>query len=372
MNCNRCGSPLTENDQFCKSCGAPANVMSAQNINTGNPVPNFVGAPTTNEVGNQFASPMNHEMNQGFGTSANNNGTNQMVEPAPAVMPNQFTTPTNNEMNPGFVTSTNNNGMNQMIEPAPIGMGNQFVGPINNEMNPGFVTPTNNNGMNQMGTPAYNNQTNSQPVKKSSKAPLFIILGVVGVIAVVAAVFFGIKLLGNDSNGDVNNNGIANVPENTSTYKVNYNGFTFKVPTDLVYQVENNSFILGDEDNTWVSSISVIEGSFNNLANNKSNIQQNYQKQGYTASSAVEKNINGLEFITIEVTVSGQNALLAYAKANSMYIFGIITYNLDNEFDYNLLETTAKVLKSAEYTGESNSIKTNIDIDMENIKELAK
>ena len=408
MNCNRCGSPLTENDQFCKSCGAPANVMSAQNMNIGNVAPNFGGTPTTNEVnnqyvqpipnqvtptfgtpmnnntmnpvvepvqtaiGNQFIGPMNNEMTPNFGNPMNNNTMNPVVEPVQTAMDNQFIGPMNNEMTPNFENPLNNNTMNPVVEPVQTAMDNQFMGPMNNEMTPNFGNPVNNNTMNQMVGQTYNNQTNSQPVKKNSKAPLFIILGIVGVVALVAAIIFGMKFLGNDSNDDTNNGGIANVPENTSIYKVNYNGFTFKIPTDLVYQAEKNMLLLGDEEDTWIIMIQIAEGSFEKLVSNKGNLQSVIQQKGNKASAAEEKTIGGMKFVTIEVSQSGQNTLIAYSKANSMYTFAITAYNQDNDFDYDLLKTAAKVLNSAEYTGESNSIKTNIEIGLESISELLK
>ena len=32
MNCKTCGSPLTENDQFCKTCGAAVNAQNAPTV----------------------------------------------------------------------------------------------------------------------------------------------------------------------------------------------------------------------------------------------------------------------------------------------------------------------------------------------------
>ena len=79
-----------------------------------------------------------------------------------------------------------------------------------------------------------------------------------------------------------------------------------------------------------------------------------------------------MSFITLELTKSGTNALLALTKANSMNVFGLTIYNIENEFDYDLLKTLSTILKEAEYTGASNSMSTFENIDMSGISSLAK
>jgi len=92
---------------------------------------------------------------------------------------------------------------------------------------------------------------------------------------------------------------------------------------------------------------------------------------GYKSSAAVEKTIDGMPFITLEISMSGTNALLGITKANSMNVFGITAYNIDNEYDYNLLKTISSILSSAEYTGKTNNMSVFQKVDMSGISNLA-
>ena len=55
-----------------------------------------------------------------------------------------------------------------------------------------------------------------------------------------------------------------------------------------------------------------------------------------------------------------------------MNIFGITAYNVENEYDYKLLEKVSSILKSAEYTGTTNIMSIFEKVDMNRIAELAK
>lgn len=298
MNCKKCGSPLTENDQFCKSCGAAANETSASNMNT---------------VGNNM----------------------------------NYSTPTNN-------------------------MSSSVGQPMNSSINNGMNNSTNNQ-------PAWANSYNSQPTynqmpQKNNGNTKFIIIGIV----IAVAIFAGIIIVGmfsgdnETSNGGTSSNGGSSSQVSKSTYNVKFKGFTFKIPTNLVYETETDSIILGDEEGTWATYIEVIEGSYSQMLANKSKLQGVYQQMGYTSSAAIEKTIGGMPFITLEISMSGTNALLGLAKANSMNLFGITAYNIDNEYDYKLLETVSSILNTAEYTGETNNMSVFEKVDMSGISSLAK
>lgn len=293
MNCKKCGAPLVENDQFCKSCGAALNETSAQN-NVGGSQPAF----TQNEFGGN-QQPMNN------------------------------------------------------------GMGGQ---PMNN-----YQQPTNGYMNSYNSQPMYN-----QPQKSNNTKFILIGIGVAVVVAVVAILIFALGVNNNNLGGNYGGttNGSSTI-NNKSTYTVNFKGFTFKIPTDLVYETQADSILLVDEDRTWLSYIEVIEGSYNQLLSKKNQLQGFYQQQGFTSSAAATKTVGGLDFITLEISKGGQNALLGLTKANSMNVFGIEAYTQANDFDYDLLETVSSILKTAEFNNVTNNMSGFEKIDMSGISGLA-
>jgi hypothetical protein len=216
-------------------------------------------------------------------------------------------------------------------------------------------------------TNSYNAQPNYNQAPQNNSNVKFIILGVIIVVAIIA-----IALAFNLNFGNKNSNQPNTNSNNASSYKVKFKGFTFKIPSNLVYETQTNAVVISDEEGTWSTCLEVAEGSFEQVLSNKSKLQSVYQQQGYTASSAIEKAIGGVSFITIELSKSGENGLLGIAKANSMYVFGVTAFNLDNEFDYNLLKNVSSVLSSAEYTGDTANIKPFDNFDLSDISELAK
>lgn len=237
---------------------------------------------------------------------------------------------------------------------------------------PGVINQSNVQPSTQYGqqswTNGYNLQSTAQIQKNSNTK--FIIIGIVVVLAIVGIVVAISAFGGNKTNNSGINNGGSSAAN--SSYTVKFNGFTFKIPTNLVYEEEEDCIALGDEEGTWTAYIEVIEGSYSQMLSKKSQLQSVYQSKGYTSSAAVEKTIGGMPFITLEISKSGTNALLGLAKANSMNIFGITAYNVENEYDYKLLEKVSSILKSAEYTGTTNNMSIFEKVDMNRIAELAK
>ena len=81
------------------------------------------------------------------------------------------------------------------------------------------------------------------------------------------------------------------------------------------------------------------------------------------------KTYNGVEFLTLEITVEGLKGIIAYEKLNSMYTIGFVIYNVYNEYDYDILKDVTPVIKSAEFSSSSNGIKAdfnkNINLSIE-------
>lgn len=295
MNCKKCGSLITENDQFCKNCGESVN---SQPTNQG--IQQVVGQTPANYV----QQPMN------------------MHQPVNNMQPMNMQQPMSNYNN------------------IPVNM-----------------QPTN---------------TMQQPTK-SSGAGKYIAIGL-AMVVIVAVAFIAGMAINNGESKQLSNGGKTEVAQQSrSNYKVNFEGFTLEIPDNLVYEEKNGTLLIENESGTWMASLIIKQANFAQLQANKGQLQATMQRVGYTSSAATEKKLGGVNFITLELSTSGQNALAAMAKVNSMNVFCITAYNQDNEFDYKLLETIAPIIKSATYTGNTtNNIANPPKVDFNNIAELAK
>ena len=348
MNCKKCGYPLTQDDIFCRNCGELVNTQNEQitipkpannDVDLmASPVPNFVS--TNNSIPNPMQQTTNNE-------TLNNIET--LTDSAPL---NNF----------GYNMESTNNI-------APTNIPNSR-GQVNNASN----YPNNNLNNTQNGYYSTPNYQQQKPNKSNNTSTYVIIAVAIAIIAVGA--IFGTRLLSNKNNNNSNNNnssgGSEVINKQQSTYTVKFKGFTFKIPTNLIYQNNETALVVGDEASTWQTAIEVVSGSYSQLATNKSNLIPAYQQIGFSANNVNQKTYGGLDFITIELSKGGTNALLAFTKANSMNIFGATTYNLNNNFDYNKITEIAKILSTAEYIGETNNITETIKVDLEPVKELLK
>ena len=230
--------------------------------------------------------------------------------------------------------------------------------------------------LNSNPTPVVNNsmpQQNQQPNKPSKKSNVGLIAGVSALIIVVAlaAIFIVPKVLnkkGTSTDGNTtpsgNNNGTGVVTPTTSTssYKVNFEGFTLSIPDNMMYEEADGELLIGDEDETWVVEFLIGDGNYNQLKNNKGQLQSYFQQNGFTAKPAEVKSLGGTEFITIEMAKDGVNFVGAYAKLNSMKVAWAVAYNQDNTYDSNILSKIAPIISSATYSDTSNSIAANPNI----------
>ena len=207
---------------------------------------------------------------------------------------------------------------------------------------------------------------------------IYIVIGI-AVVAFIALILLVFILLSN-KNKTVDPVDPGNVvdpvvtPTTTNYYKVNYKDFTFKIPEDMIYDINGEQFMLGDEDGTWMAYLNVVDGSFNQVKNNKSVLQNYFQQNGYSSTAAEVKNINGVEFVTLELTSGGESVIAAYTKLNSMKVAYFVAFNQNYTIDYDLLKKLAPIVSNAVYSDSTFNmeIPSKFNFNMNEISEFAK
>ncbi len=330
MNCKKCGTPLIYGDMFCKNCGAAVNEALAQN--------NQIGEMNNNQ---------NTNLTQNSGVNSDNYSINQNSTNVPNVDQNN-----NNTVNPAFQEFGQNNI--QTNQQPTMNMYQQSQ-PMQQPLN-------------QKNWQSNNTQNFNQPSQIKSGGNIKSI--VIGVI-VVAVIVFGAIGITNLINKNING-GSGTETFSSSTYDVNFKGFKFKIPNNYVYEKDTDILLVSDEAGTWAAKFELGSGSYSQIKSNINLLQAQFQKLGFSSSAAVEKKLAGINFITLEISTGGTNAIAAITKANSMNFMGITLVNQNNEYDYSLLKTIAPIIKGATYIGETNNIQSNIDIDYNSILDLEK
>lgn len=264
----------------------------------------------------------------------------------------------------------------------------------------------NNSNNNQQGNISTNTVKSIRRKKKKSDIVTNIMIGCCALVVVASAVIIfvlvkngtssNIRFEGDygdiPSNTDINNNEInntsngnlnlninsnsnintnTNVVYDSSSFAVKFKGFTFRIPNNIVYETRDDSILLQDSSGTWATYIEILDGSYDVVQTQKSELQAIYQNQGFTSNNLTEKNIDGINFITLEVSKSGNNALLGISGGDATHFFGTTVYDIENKFDYDILKTISKVLSSAVYSGDSNSISSFDNPDLSKISGLA-
>ncbi len=161
----------------------------------------------------------------------------------------------------------------------------------------------------------------------------------------------------NNSSSEKNSSSETVVTNQTSYSRVSYHDFLFSIPEDYIYGERNGVLHIYDEDGAWVALVSIEEGTYNQLVDNKNAIRTALENEGYTLGMPIEKSVGGLDYLLFEATYAGQNNLISLTSLSSTKYAIVEIMNQDNEYDYQKLEELSPILSSAK----TESVTRNID-----------
>ena len=232
--------------------------------------------------------------------------------------------------------------------------------------------------------PVKSSQTSySQNINQNKNNNIIYIIIGIAIVAFIAVILLVFVLLGRKNNGsnsivdpgnNVNPGNPIVTPTPTNYYKVNYKDFTFKIPENMIYSINGEQLTLGDEDGKWMAYLNIVDGSFNQVKSNKSMLQNYFQQNGYSSTAAELKNVNGVEFITLELSNGGESVIAAYTKLNSMKVAYFVVFNQNYTIDYNLLKELAPIVSTAVYSDSTFNmeIPNKFKFNIKEISEFAK
>ena len=343
MNCKRCGYMLSSEDLFCKNCGAPVNEV---NENSSSDVVNDSGEEKIKHE-NTFVMPVMIQSSPipSLNTIENNSQPEIVaIESTTSLDPNSKE---ESEMG-GNIPSIMNINSNTGVEPI-----NDFL------QRSDVIQPTSSP------IPPMNSLEMKQSNDKVDSKTKIIVFGVLAFLVIIIIILLSIILFGNNNN--MKNKSQENeVASSTTKYqKVDFSGFSFMIPDDIIYENLNGVLYLGDEKGDWVIQLLVEKGSYATLKKNKTGLQTYFKEAGYVASAPQEKTVNKQEFLTTELSSSGgDKALVCYSRINAMNILGAFIEDRDNEINYKLLDKISIILQSIEVINESSKLSPSFDFDV--------
>ncbi len=238
----------------------------------------------------------------------------------------------------------------------------------------------------------YNGQANyggqsNEKIKNNNTVKMCVIVVVIVIVLACALIMGRDKM--NANGGEISNrdtlddyststSGKGKVTSTSSvsatkanSYKINFNGFKFYIPDNLIYDVNyaDKQINIGDSESTWVAQLMIVKGPYQQLKKNKNSLTKYFTEKvpGGTISDIKVETIGGVEYVLLEVSLAGENAIIGYAELNSMYSLGFSIVNENNDFDKENIKNISTIVSNAEYTGDSQYVKSDENIKMTDI-----
>ncbi len=175
---------------------------------------------------------------------------------------------------------------------------------------------------------------------------------VIGILTLIIGVFIGKMLF--------SRNYCATPTRKTNTTKVKYvsdgknnvtnvGSFTYKIPEDYIYDKNLKGVLIYDKKDTFRIYIKTTNGSYEDMSGAKLSIKETLKENGTNVNNIKELNIGDKDYLIIETIRGTSNRLVAFSDASHDYVYYIEIVNSSNNYDYDVLDIAADIVKNATY-----------------------
>lgn len=144
---------------------------------------------------------------------------------------------------------------------------------------------------------------------------------------------------------EVNNKVVADGKNNVTRS----GDYIYKIPESFKYDKTSNGLLIYSEDSTWRIYIRNEIALYDNLAEAKTSIKESLNTQNITVNDIKEMKINNKNYVTIEGTTKTVNRLIAFTSGDNDNVFFIEIVDVDNNYNYDLLEVAQDIINNAKY-----------------------
>lgn len=209
-------------------------------------------------------------------------------------------------------------------------------------------------------------------IPKGSKNVPKVLLFIVGIIFLVIGIlignmFFSKNYCSTTSKPSVVSSDTKFVSDGKNNV-TNVGTITYTIPEDYIYDKNDNGILIYEKNDTFRIYIQGVSGSYENISGAKNSIRETLRNNNYTINGVKELKSFDVEFTVFEATTNLVNRMLAFADASEGFVYYIEIVNINNTFDYDILEVVADIIKNAKFESVSSEMEK---ISISNISGLA-
>lgn len=202
-------------------------------------------------------------------------------------------------------------------------------------------------------------------IKMGKRFGLPVVL-IVAVLTLIIGVFVGKILFSKNYCATTNKNSVVNTKtkyvSDGKNNIANIGSFTYKIPHDYTYDKTSKGLLILDKNDSFRIFIRTDRGSIVDMSGAKTSIRETLKENGTNVNDIKELNVNSVNFLIIETSYKNINRLVTFSDASNDYVFYIEIVDSNNNYNYEVLNIAADIIKNATYEERTSNME-NIEIN---------